>query len=181
MKVKESPTSSRGSAAPSTTWRAACERQIHRLPESLSVVQRRFVSDVSHELRTPLTTIRMAGEVLPEGRSDFDPALARSAELLQNQLDRFEELLADLLEISRFDAGAAVLKLKQQDMLDLVVRVVDSLGPLAERGGSELRLHAPPPGAARRSSPAGWSGSCATCWPTRSTTARAGRWCCTLR
>jgi two-component system sensor histidine kinase MtrB len=122
------------------------ERQIHRL-ESLSVVQRRFVSDVSHELRTPLTTIRMAGEVLYEGRADFDPALARSAELLQNQLDRFEELLGDLLEISRFDAGAAVLELEPQDMVDLVVRVVDSLGPLAERGGSVLRLDLPEDGA----------------------------------
>ena len=68
------------------------ERQIHQL-EELSRVQRRFVSDVSHELRTPLTTIRMAGEVMYESRAAFEPALARSAELLQAQLDRFEALL----------------------------------------------------------------------------------------
>src|SRR4029450_868933 len=85
---------------------ASLERQIHQL-EELSRVQRRFVSDVSHELRTPLTTLRIAGEVLSEARPSFHPALARSAELLQAQLDRFEELLADLLEVSRFDAGAA--------------------------------------------------------------------------
>ena len=72
-------------------------------------VQQTFVSDVSHELRTPLTTVRMAAEVLYESRDEFDPVSARSAELLQNEFDRFEALLGDLLEISRFDAGAAVL------------------------------------------------------------------------
>lgn len=118
------------------------ERQIHRL-EELSRVQRRFVSDVSHELRTPLTTIRMAGEVMYEGRASFDPVLARSAELLQNQLDRFEALLGDLLEISRFDAGAAMLEADPVDLRDVVVRVMDGLRPLADRRGSVLRLTAP--------------------------------------
>src|SRR5205085_11386980 len=84
------------------------QRQIREL-EDLSRVQRRFVSDVSHELRTPLTTVRMAADVLHEARDSFDSATARSAELLQTQLDRFEALLSDLLEISRFDAGAATL------------------------------------------------------------------------
>ena len=68
-------------------------------------MQRTFVSDVSHELRTPLTTVRMAGDVLHDARASFDPVTARAAELLQEELDRFENLLADLLEISRFDAG----------------------------------------------------------------------------
>jgi two-component system, OmpR family, sensor histidine kinase MtrB len=61
------------------------QRQIRRL-EHLSRVQRRFVSDVSHELRTPVTTIRMAADVLYEARRKFDPASARSVELLQNQI-----------------------------------------------------------------------------------------------
>ena len=86
--------------------------------EDLSAVQQRFVSDVSHELRTPLTTVRMAAEVLHEAREDFDPVAARSAELLQTELDRFEALLTDLLEISRFDAGAAVLAPSEVDLRD---------------------------------------------------------------
>lgn len=118
------------------------ERQIHRL-EELSRAQRQFVSDVSHELRTPLTTIRMAGEVMYEARDRFDPALTRSAELLQTQLDRFETLLADLLEISRFDAGAAQLDAEPFDLRELVHRVVDGLGPLAECHGSHITVHAP--------------------------------------
>ncbi|HCA88211.1 MAG TPA: two-component sensor histidine kinase, partial [Streptomyces sp.] len=69
--------------------------------EELSRMQRRFVSDVSHELRTPLTTVRMAADVIHEAREGMDPATARSTELLRGQLDRFESLLADLLEISR--------------------------------------------------------------------------------
>jgi two-component system sensor histidine kinase MtrB len=116
--------------------------QIQRM-EELGRVQRRFVSDVSHELRTPLTTIRMAGEVLYESRHGFDPALARSAELLTAQIDRFEALLADLLEISRFDAGAAALEAEPIDVRSVVDRVVDLAQPLADRRGSELRVHMP--------------------------------------
>jgi two-component system sensor histidine kinase MtrB len=111
--------------------------------EELSHVQRRFVSDVSHELRTPLTTIRMAGEVLHEARGEFDPAVARSAELLATQVDRFEALLADLLEISRFDAGAAALELEPLDVRTVVDRVVDLAQPLAERRGIELVVREP--------------------------------------
>lgn len=122
---------------------ASLERQIHQL-EELSRVQRRFVSDVSHELRTPLTTIRMASEVIHEGRHAFDPVLSRSAELLQNQLDRFESLLTDLLEISRFDAGAAVLDIEADDVREIVERVVEVLLPLAERRGSTIELRMPP-------------------------------------
>jgi two-component system sensor histidine kinase MtrB len=118
-------------------------QQIQRM-EELGRVQRRFVSDVSHELRTPLTTIRMAGEVIHESRHDFEPSVARSAELLAAQIDRFEELLADLLEISRFDAGAAALDVEPLDVRTVVQRVVELAQPLAERRGSELVVRLPP-------------------------------------
>jgi two-component system sensor histidine kinase MtrB len=118
------------------------QRQIRKL-EELSRVQRRFVSDVSHELRTPLTTVRMAADVLHDSREDFSGPTARSAELLQTQLDRFEELLGDLLEISRFDAGAAVLDAEPVDLRLLARRVVDGCAVLAERKGSDVRILAP--------------------------------------
>ena len=117
-------------------------RHIRQL-EDLSRVQRRFVSDVSHELRTPLTTVRMAADVLYESRDRFDPATARSAELLQAQLDRFESLLSDLLEISRFDAGAAVLDTDRVDLRDVVQRVIDASDTLAQRRGSEVIFEPP--------------------------------------
>ncbi|MET9493168.1 MtrAB system histidine kinase MtrB [Streptomyces sp. NPDC006552] len=108
--------------------------------EDLSRMQRRFVSDVSHELRTPLTTVRMAADVIHEARADFDPVTARSAELLADQLDRFESLLADLLEISRFDAGAAALEAEPIDLREVVRRVVGGAEPLAERKGTQVRV-----------------------------------------
>ncbi|MEU6775823.1 MtrAB system histidine kinase MtrB [Streptomyces sp. NPDC046759] len=108
--------------------------------EDLSRMQRRFVSDVSHELRTPLTTVRMAADVIHEAREDFDPVTARSAELLADQLDRFESLLADLLEISRFDAGAAALEAEPIDLREVVRRVVSGAEPLAERKGTRIRV-----------------------------------------
>jgi two-component system sensor histidine kinase MtrB len=116
----------------------ALQRQIRQL-EELSRVQRQFVSDVSHELRTPLTTVRMAGDVLHDERARFDPVTARAAELLQAELDRFETLLADRLDISRFDAGAAVLDLEDVNLVDVAHRVAASTAPLAERRG--VRLH----------------------------------------
>ncbi|WP_279330065.1 MtrAB system histidine kinase MtrB [Streptomyces sp. OS603R] len=108
--------------------------------EDLSRMQRRFVSDVSHELRTPLTTVRMAADVIHEAREDFDPVTARSAELLADQLDRFESLLADLLEISRFDAGAAALEAEPIDLREVVRRVVTGAEPLAERKGTTVKV-----------------------------------------
>jgi two-component system, OmpR family, sensor histidine kinase MtrB len=108
--------------------------------EELSRMQRRFVSDVSHELRTPLTTVRMAADVIHEARQDFDPVTARSAELLGDQLDRFESLLSDLLEISRFDAGAAALEAEPIDLREVVRRVIGGAEPLAERKGSRIRV-----------------------------------------
>jgi two-component system, OmpR family, sensor histidine kinase MtrB len=115
------------------------QQQIRQL-EDLSRVQRRFVADVSHELRTPLTTVRMAADILHEARDTFHPQVARSAELLQTQLDRFEALLSDLLEISRFDAGAAILEAEPIDLRDIATKVIEAAEPLADRRGAALRL-----------------------------------------
>jgi two-component system, OmpR family, sensor histidine kinase MtrB len=118
------------------------QRQIREL-EDLSRVQRRFVSDVSHELRTPLTTVRMAADVLHAARGDFPPAVSRSAELLQHELDRFEALLVDLLEISRHDARAAVLEADSVDVADLVASVVGLSRSHSERTECQLELDIP--------------------------------------
>ncbi|WP_343450831.1 MtrAB system histidine kinase MtrB [Micromonospora oryzae] len=118
------------------------QRQILRL-EEMSRLQRRFTSDVSHELRTPLTTVRMAADLIFAEREEFEPAVARSAELLQAELDRFEELLTDLLEISRFDAGFAMLDAEPTDLVPVVHRVADRLAGLAERVGVTIDLDLP--------------------------------------
>ncbi|MFJ5698168.1 MtrAB system histidine kinase MtrB [Arthrobacter sp. NPDC093139] len=121
---------------------ASLQEQITQLA-TLSQMQQRFVSDVSHELRTPLTTVRMAAEVLYDARDDFDPINKRSAELLYNQVERFQSLLADLLEISRFDAGVAMLDAEPTDIVQLVSHVMEGAAPVAEEYGSAMTLNAP--------------------------------------
>ncbi|MGI9008041.1 MAG: MtrAB system histidine kinase MtrB [Streptosporangiaceae bacterium] len=111
--------------------------------EELSQVQRLFVSDVSHELRTPLTTIRMAADLLFESREQLESAAARSAELLQSQIGRFESLLADLLEISRHDANAATLDSELNDVSDVVRQSADVAQQLAERRGCRIEFRLP--------------------------------------
>jgi len=118
------------------------QRQIVRL-EEMSRLQRRFTSDVSHELRTPLTTVRMAADLIFAEREDFDPAVARAAELLQAELDRFEGLLTDLLEISRFDAGFAMLDAEPTDLVPVVRRVVERLDGVSARAGVPIELTVP--------------------------------------
>ena len=120
------------------------EKQIARL-ENLSRVQQRFVSDVSHELRTPLTTLRMASEVIHSSKDSFDPVVSRSAELLVAQLDRFERLLEDLLEVSRFDAEVAVLEAVDFDIVQLVQKCADDLTLVAKERKTAIYLHSAAP------------------------------------
>jgi len=122
---------------------AASLQEKMRELQDLSQVQRQFVSDVSHELRTPLTTIRMAADLLFESREQLEPQARRSAELLQSQLGRFESLLVDLLEISRYDANAATLEAELVDVCDLVRNSADVAQQLAERRGSRIEFRLP--------------------------------------
>ena len=118
------------------------KQQIRQL-EALSRIQRRFVADVSHELRTPLTTIRMASDLIYENKDELDPATSRSAELLTEQLDRFEELFTELLEISRFDSGQAILDAEGVDLRMLAERVINAAAPLAQAKGSVVSFNQP--------------------------------------
>jgi two-component system, OmpR family, sensor histidine kinase MtrB len=111
--------------------------------EDLSQVQRQFVSDVSHELRTPLTTIRLASDVLFAAKEKMAPDVATSAVLLQSQLERFESLLTDLLEISRYDANAATLDAEFVDVCTIVLQSADVAQQLAERRGTKIEFRLP--------------------------------------
>ena len=126
---------------------SSLQEQIQEYDE-LSRLQQRFVSDVSHELRTPLTTIRMAEEMIWQDRDQFEPATKRSAELLHDQVGRFESMLADLLEISRYDAQSALLDPDTVDLRTVVAKVVEANSELATRLGVEIRVDAPPERAA---------------------------------
>jgi two-component system sensor histidine kinase MtrB len=99
--------------------------------EHVGSLQARFVSDVSHELRTPLATVRMAADYIHAARTGLPPDAQRAAVLLERELERFENLLEDLLEISRFDAGVINLEPVEVDLSGLLDEVVDALDPIA--------------------------------------------------
>lgn len=109
----------------------------------MSRLQQRFVSDVSHELRTPLTTMRIADDVIYDAREELDPAALRSAELLHDQIDRFDAMLADLLEISRIDSGSARLDFEMVDLNKLAEQVVEDNAALAEKVGCRVIFNPP--------------------------------------
>jgi two-component system sensor histidine kinase MtrB len=86
----------------------------------------------------------MAADVLYySSRADFPPEVSRSAELLQTELNRFESLLADLLEISRYDARVAVLEPEAVDVRGLVQRVVEATAVIARQQGSVVLVDLP--------------------------------------
>ncbi|MDH6677700.1 two-component system sensor histidine kinase MtrB [Rhodococcus sp. LBL1] len=117
-------------------------KQITQL-EEFGNLQKRFTSDVSHELRTPLTTVRMAADLIHDSSDDLDPVLKRSSELLVAELDRFESLLGDLLEISRHDAGVAELAAEQLDLRMCARAAVSTVRHLAKETSTELIVDLP--------------------------------------
>jgi two-component system sensor histidine kinase MtrB len=82
----------------------------------------------------------LASELLYENRAELAPPLKRSAEAMNNQIDRFEELLEDLLEISRYDAGAVAGNFEKQNLVTTVQRAVSGLAPLADKKQCEIIL-----------------------------------------
>ena len=109
--------------------------------ERLSTLQQRFVSDVSHELRTPLSTVRLGTELLYDSRENMTPMQVRSVELLHGQVDRFQSMLADLLEISRFDAGSAMLTIDTEDFIQMLSNILQEALPHLERTNTKLNVH----------------------------------------
>ena len=87
----------------------------------------RFASDVSHELRSPLTTINAAIQVLSNNREQLPERSQQALDLLRKDLARFTQLVEDLLEISRFDAGAVRLELDGVAIVALVESTVANL------------------------------------------------------
>jgi signal transduction histidine kinase len=87
----------------------------------------RFASDVSHELRSPLMTLAASIEVLALRREEMPDESSRAAvDLMAADIARFQQLVDDLLEISRFDAGVARLSLDEVSPIELVHHAVDA-------------------------------------------------------
>ncbi|UQV59180.1 HAMP domain-containing histidine kinase [Corynebacterium pseudodiphtheriticum] len=114
-------------------------RQINQL-EEYGNLQRQFTSDVSHELRTPLTTVRMAADMIASDSESLAPHTRRASELMTRELDKFEDLLGDLLEISRHDAGVADLSETQIDVRSSLESAWNQVEHLADKLNVRVRF-----------------------------------------
>lgn len=124
------------------TMAESLSKQIRTL-EEYGNLQRQFTSDVSHELRTPLTTVRMAADMIADDADNLAPPTRRATELMVRELDRFESLLADLLEISRHDAGVADLAESNLDLRTTIAAAWQQTEHLAESLGVQVEFIKP--------------------------------------
>ncbi|WP_065960620.1 sensor histidine kinase [Streptomyces sparsogenes] len=126
----------------SRTFNRAAERLEKRVAElsAREAASRRFVADMSHELRTPLTAITAVTEVLEEETDALDPMIAPAVQLVVSETRRLNDLVENLMEVTRFDAGTARLVLDDVDVADQVTACIDARAWLdaveldAERG-----------------------------------------------
>ncbi|MEU1181173.1 HAMP domain-containing sensor histidine kinase [Streptomyces sp. NPDC005820] len=106
---------------------AALEHSVAEL-RGMEARARRFASDVSHELRTPLAAMSAVTDVLDEEAARLDPDTAVAVRLISEETVKLARLVEDLMEISRFDAGAAELHLDEIDLAESIRRTVSSRG-----------------------------------------------------
>ena len=105
---------------------AALARSMDEL-RAMDAASRRFVADVSHELRTPLTAMTAVTEVL-EDVEDADPTTVSAAHLIANETKRLARLVEDLMEISRFDAGTAAMRIEDINLPELIEATLATRG-----------------------------------------------------
>lgn len=106
---------------------AALEAKIAAL-SAAQARERRFTADVAHELRTPLTALVGEASLLADHVERMPPAARRPAELLIADVGRLRRLVEDLMEISRFDAGAEQVQAEEVDVHALVAATVSGRG-----------------------------------------------------
>ena len=126
--------------------------QSRRSLEAQLEQQERWVSDVAHELKTPLTALLLVGESLASQVEDRHGLLVQR---LQRELQRLQELVSDLLELSRLEnlLPREEGRYDQVELRELVEAAWASLRPLAEQRQIELALAGPSPCPARGDGP----------------------------
>ena len=112
----------------SSTFNSAAEALETRVEElsAREAASRRFVADMSHELRTPLTAITAVTDVLEDEAEALDPMIAPAVRLVVSETRRLNELVETLMEVTRFDAGTAKLRVDEVDVADMVMACMDA-------------------------------------------------------
>ncbi len=112
----------------SRSFNEAAEQLEGRVEElrAREAASRRFVADMSHELRTPLTAITAVTDVLEDEADDLDPMIAPAVRLVVSETRRLNELVETLMEVTRFDAGTAKLRVDEVDVADMITACMDA-------------------------------------------------------
>jgi len=112
----------------SATFNDAAEQLEKRVEElrAREAASRRFVADMSHELRTPLTAITAVTDVLEDEAEALDPMIAPAVRLVVSETRRLNELVETLMEVTRFDAGTAKLRVDEVDVADMIMACMDA-------------------------------------------------------
>nr|WP_035848371.1 HAMP domain-containing sensor histidine kinase [Kitasatospora azatica] len=101
---------------------------LHEQVEELSAREaqsRRFVADMSHELRTPLTAMTAVTDILEDEAESLDPMIEPAVRLVVSETRRLSDLVENLMEVTRFDAGTAKLVADEMDIADLIMSCID--------------------------------------------------------
>ncbi len=111
----------------------------------LDQLKRDFLSKVSHDLKSPLASIQEVHNLLLEGvPGELTPDQRRLLELNRQSGERLSEMIRNLLEVSRFEAGAPRLDVEEVDLRELAVRAADRFEPACRKQGVRLRRSLPP-------------------------------------
>jgi two-component system phosphate regulon sensor histidine kinase PhoR len=109
-------------------------------------VRRDFVANISHELRTPLASIKLLAETLSSGAVDDSQTAHDFATQIEREVDHLAQLVDELLDLSMIESGETQLALETVDPSEMIARVRERIGPLAERAGIRVRADAPEEG-----------------------------------
>jgi len=103
------------------------QEMVDRL-EAAAQRERRFTADIAHELRTPLTGMSATAAILRDQLDALPPSLRRPASILVGDVDRLRDLVLELLELARLDAGSELPRLEPLRLGEAVKSVLRSLG-----------------------------------------------------
>ena len=105
--------------------------------------QRDFVANVSHELKTPLTSVQGFAQAILDGTADTPEARKQAAQIIYNEAGRMHRMALDLLDLARFEAGTADLKMSSVDMGPLLRGVIEKFALQAQKAGVNLQVDVP--------------------------------------
>jgi len=105
--------------------------------------QKEFVANVSHELKTPLTSIQGFAQAILDDTADSPEARKQAAQIIYNESERMHRMALDLLDLARFEAGTADLKMSVVEVGALLRGIVEKFTPQAQKAGVNLQVNAP--------------------------------------